>query len=231
VKTGQAYLKQQSATRQAPRAFTLVELLVVIAIISILAGLLLPALEQAIASARVISCQNTERQYMLAMSLYANDFKAYPYNNSGGSSTGDKLIANGYVPKADQLYCPEVLPWGSIQPFNYHYNETHYVCRNDIVGCMGGWGPNWYNDPLPMSALKNPSATNLGGDAGLADITVGKYTVCYHAGGDNSSRIGAILDGWNGPVIQYDRHDATPNLFFADGHVKGYAAPVPVLGP
>ena len=42
--------------------FTLVELLAVIAIISILASMLLPALEQAIDSARQIACMNNMRQ-------------------------------------------------------------------------------------------------------------------------------------------------------------------------
>jgi prepilin-type N-terminal cleavage/methylation domain-containing protein len=61
------------------RAFTLIELLVVIAIIAILAALLMPALDKARQSATHAACMNTERQALMTLQLYTNDWATIPY--------------------------------------------------------------------------------------------------------------------------------------------------------
>jgi prepilin-type N-terminal cleavage/methylation domain-containing protein/prepilin-type processing-associated H-X9-DG protein len=59
--------------------FTLIELLAVIAIIAILAAMLLPALSRAKAQAQSTSCKNHLRQMGMAVQMYVDDTKYYPY--------------------------------------------------------------------------------------------------------------------------------------------------------
>ncbi|MHC4871228.1 MAG: type II secretion system protein [Planctomycetota bacterium] len=71
--------------RPTQKGFTLVELLVVIAIISILAGMLLPALEGAMNSARRISCASNLKQVYLLQTTYTLDNNDWLPGNSLGS--------------------------------------------------------------------------------------------------------------------------------------------------
>src|SRR4030095_10750397 len=74
------------------RAFTLIELLVVIVIIGILAALLLPALAGAKERGRRVSCQNSMRQFSLAVHLYGDDNEQFvPTGASNKGAEDDHL--------------------------------------------------------------------------------------------------------------------------------------------
>jgi prepilin-type processing-associated H-X9-DG protein/prepilin-type N-terminal cleavage/methylation domain-containing protein len=103
--------------------FTLVELLVVIAVISVLAGMLLPALERARDSAMSILCLNNQKQIGIAENMYSNDFSGWcapvweGFPDADGNNWNQNITANGYLqePQTGQetvFLCPSYAPEG-----------------------------------------------------------------------------------------------------------------------
>ncbi len=83
--------------------FTLVELLVVISIIAILIALLLPALAAARQAADVTLCASNERQIVLGIQYYAQDYQdMVPFNGADGGAWFDSLggapLMQNYAP-------------------------------------------------------------------------------------------------------------------------------------
>jgi len=95
--------------RVTRRAFTLIELLVVIAIIAILAAILFPVFAQARASARKAACISNNKQVVLGVLMYAQDFdEALPFCANNGDASKPRVdwydAIEPYIKVGAQLY-------------------------------------------------------------------------------------------------------------------------------
>jgi len=101
-----------SAPASCEGGFTLVELLVVMAVITILAGILLPALVKAKEVARKTSCLNNVRQIGMSLEMFRQDMGRVPPGDGTNSYSavgrpiGLGELVPGYCGSIEVFYCP-----------------------------------------------------------------------------------------------------------------------------
>lgn len=77
--------------------FTLIELLVVVAIIVVLLAMMMPALARAREGARTVACASGQRQIMMALRMYSEDYSGYyPYVRGPGGGTWPKITYSAF---------------------------------------------------------------------------------------------------------------------------------------
>ena len=167
--------------------FTLIELLVSVSIVSILIGLLLPAVQSAREAARMASCANNLHQLGLALGAYQSAHGTFPYLYDG-------LVTTDGTPKGKCLGIGAFSVHSSLLPQLEQgplYNAINFsVPGSDDASYAGGSWPHPANETaarVTLGVFLCPSDPCGGSKEGWGRTNYGSSGTCVHFSVDSAT--------------------------------------------
>ncbi len=237
---------EKAERKSGPDYFTLIELLVVIAIISILASLLLPALNAAREQGRTITCKGILKNVGIAAALYADSQDAwYLPSKIGGKYLFENRLLQDYLnvnrgvvsgsglgpaKYPANMICPNaVFPLTTQESTKKNRIQYAYGIVNDGWMSNGWLSDEYYAYPSGPSVwaasdggydtrkIRKPSRS-----AAIGDST-GVIIAWYYADPDTAYSYYAVGEDGTDSRFAY-RHNGRRegNLLYFDAHVGNY---------